>query len=192
MTITGGLSFPGKPVEPLEEGSLSMIAKNEAKTAFYLYRFYDDQGDLLYVGISNDPWRRQGEHLRKKHWYPLVHSWAVTKCGNNWDEARAVERWAIKNGHPRFNIADAPAPVPVRFAVRTETVFRICIAVMTVTYLSTWISLWMPSWGSWLNPICVTIIWIFAVLVIAAGLTMIPTSIRRFGAWLEKHIVPMF
>jgi predicted GIY-YIG superfamily endonuclease len=45
-----------------------VISASEQRTA--LYRFYDEHENLLYVGISNDPWRRWREHVYDKQWYP--------------------------------------------------------------------------------------------------------------------------
>jgi len=37
-----------------------------------LYRHYNDAGDLLYVGVSNNPYRRSQQHKRKSKWYTNV------------------------------------------------------------------------------------------------------------------------
>lgn len=37
-----------------------------------LYRLYDANGVLLYIGISGDPKRRFRQHARTKHWWPEV------------------------------------------------------------------------------------------------------------------------
>ena len=39
-----------------------------------LYRFFDEAGTLLYVGISNDPDVRWSYHARQKDWWPKVRS----------------------------------------------------------------------------------------------------------------------
>lgn len=38
-----------------------------------LYRFRDDSGALLYVGITNNPGRRWTEHQKSKPWWHQVH-----------------------------------------------------------------------------------------------------------------------
>lgn len=37
-----------------------------------LYRFYDANGVLLYVGITNDPGARWAHHARNKDWWQMV------------------------------------------------------------------------------------------------------------------------
>lgn len=87
-----------------------MIAEGETRTA--LYRFYDADEKLLYVGITDDPWRRWREHVRDKPWYPQVKHQAVT-----WYDARTAaevaEYVAIRCEGPRFNIAGAVRPVAI-------------------------------------------------------------------------------
>jgi hypothetical protein len=87
-----------------------MISKGEPRTA--LYRFYGTDETLLYVGITDDPWRRWREHVQTQPWYPLVKHQAIT-----WYEdrlaAEIAERVAIRRERPRFNIAGAVRPVAV-------------------------------------------------------------------------------
>lgn len=42
-----------------------------------VYRAYDAEGTLLYVGQSMNPKRRMGDH-RSKPWAPLVAKWSVS------------------------------------------------------------------------------------------------------------------
>lgn len=34
----------------------------------WLYRLFDSEGRLLYVGVTDDVWRRVGEHERTQEW----------------------------------------------------------------------------------------------------------------------------
>src|SRR5260370_1126197 len=87
-----------------------MISASEQRTA--LYRFYDATENLLYVGITNDPWRRWRQHVQEKSWYPQVKHQAVT-----WYDSRiaaeVAEHVAIRCERPRFNVAGAVRPVAV-------------------------------------------------------------------------------
>ncbi|MEU0660255.1 GIY-YIG nuclease family protein [Streptomyces lavendulocolor] len=71
-----------------------------------LYRFHDADGGLLYVGITNDPDHRRGQHARDAAdtWYPLAVTrevvWFDTRA-----EAETAEREALANERPRFNVA---------------------------------------------------------------------------------------
>ena len=78
-------------------------APASARTA--LYRHYDEQGRLLYVGISKDPENRGRSHARNSVWGDL----AVSFTGvwfDTWEEARKAEVTAIRIENPIFNIAE--------------------------------------------------------------------------------------
>lgn len=68
-----------------------------------LYRMYDEEGRLLYVGITGDPGQRFGDHAVKR-WFPLV---ATVKL--EWHPHRAAaavaEKRAISAERPRYNRA---------------------------------------------------------------------------------------
>lgn len=72
-----------------------------------LYRYYDEAGRLLYVGISNDALRRMGQHAAKD-WAPQVRSWHPVHFATR-AEAEAAERHAIRTERPVYNIAHARA-----------------------------------------------------------------------------------
>lgn len=71
------------------------------KTA--LYRHYDVNGDLLYVGISLDAMRRLMQHRYKSDWYEEICSidleWHATR-----EHALEAERQAIEIEDPLFNV----------------------------------------------------------------------------------------
>ena len=71
------------------------------KTA--LYRHFDADGVLLYVGISNSAMKRLDEHRAASHW-----SLDIARVELKWfetrDEALSAEREAIMNESPRHNI----------------------------------------------------------------------------------------
>lgn len=77
----------------------------EGRTA--VYRAYDDQDRLLYVGISPEPFDRLSQHARTRSWPShagrLTISWHDTR-----DEARAVEKDAIATEDPVFNRQGRP------------------------------------------------------------------------------------
>jgi predicted GIY-YIG superfamily endonuclease len=69
-----------------------------------LYRLYDANGKLLYVGITNDTERRWSDHSSDKSWWPDVTErtveWFATRPA-----AEAAEIQAIKTEKPRRNRA---------------------------------------------------------------------------------------
>ncbi|MFC5802775.1 GIY-YIG nuclease family protein [Streptomyces formicae] len=68
-----------------------------------LYRFYDDAGELLYVGISGDPELRQAQHSKDKSWWPEVMD-ASIEWFNNRDVALDREASAIRREKPKYNV----------------------------------------------------------------------------------------
>ena len=77
-----------------------------------LYRLYDVDDRLLYVGISENPERRWQTHsyTARNTWWPRVArndvTWHATR-----DEAAEAERKAIATEGPLFNIAGVPSPL---------------------------------------------------------------------------------
>lgn len=67
-----------------------------------LYRFFDADGRLLYVGISKDPDKRERAHALRSPWHPHAKSRTI-----EWHESREAaldaERAAIHEEAPLFN-----------------------------------------------------------------------------------------
>lgn len=76
-----------------------------------LYRFYSDQGQLLYVGITKDPAKRIEQHGDQKDWWSQVSGMTI-----EWYPDRATvlaaERRAIRVEHPAHNIQHTPRARP--------------------------------------------------------------------------------
>lgn len=68
-----------------------------------VYRFYDSNGTLLYVGVSRTPLKRWEQHQNTKEWFPDV---AVITRSIYPDKASAyeAERRAIIDEVPEYNI----------------------------------------------------------------------------------------
>jgi predicted GIY-YIG superfamily endonuclease len=66
-----------------------------------LYRHYDAQGGLLYIGISSEVLRRLGEH-RQSRWYRSI-ALITIEPFPTWKAAQAAERAAIRAEWPRYN-----------------------------------------------------------------------------------------
>lgn len=77
----------------------------------YVYRTYDRDGVLLYVGCTRDPERRFKEHRMCQEtisrWFPLMASREITAAMPE-AEALALETHWIRTLGPKFNVADAP------------------------------------------------------------------------------------
>lgn len=68
-----------------------------------LYRFFDAEGELLYVGITMNPAARWPKHRGGKPWWAEVTDITLETFQAR-AEALAAERQAIKTEHPRYNI----------------------------------------------------------------------------------------
>lgn len=68
-----------------------------------LYRHFDKDGALLYVGISLSAIRRMGQHRMESRWFDRVATIKVEHFATR-EEARTAERAAIKSENPKFNV----------------------------------------------------------------------------------------
>jgi predicted GIY-YIG superfamily endonuclease len=71
-----------------------------------VYRMFNDDGELLYVGVTSSFLRRMGDHKRDKPWYDEIGSierWRYTTR----EAANQAEWEAIQTENPRHNIARA-------------------------------------------------------------------------------------
>lgn len=83
-----------------DDGEVAFAIIKREPTA--LYRYWDAQHVLLYVGISNDPGRRDLQH-NAKPWKPSATRREVEWFGTR-DEAAFAEATAIRVERPKFNI----------------------------------------------------------------------------------------
>ena len=82
-----------------------------------LYRMFDRDGALLYVGISSNLDQRLGQHERGKPWWSQVVTMRIEHYPTR-AHAAAAERNAIVHEKPRWNIAynlGSTKPVPALF-----------------------------------------------------------------------------
>lgn len=70
--------------------------------AYVLYRHYDRQGKLLYVGMTCDPSRRLEQYQRAR-WFSSLRAVSLEKCQSK-EDALEREAKAIRLEHPRYNI----------------------------------------------------------------------------------------
>ncbi|MFI1067028.1 hypothetical protein ACH4TC_34720 [Streptomyces spororaveus] len=71
-----------------------------------VYRLRDDQGLLLYIGLSHSPQARYVQHEADKRWWPQVQHHTETWYDTR-EEAEAAERAAIGSEDPLYNRTDA-------------------------------------------------------------------------------------
>lgn len=72
-----------------------------------VYRHYNTDGDLLYVGASLNPFRRFLQHQGKSSWaYEAVNM--TVEWYDSREDAETAEMVAISKEKPRYNIAGKP------------------------------------------------------------------------------------
>lgn len=69
-----------------------------------LYRFFDIDDNLLYVGITGNLEARTGHHRKHKAWWRLVATMTVERF-DSLQQCEIAERTAIRDENPVFNIA---------------------------------------------------------------------------------------
>jgi predicted GIY-YIG superfamily endonuclease len=69
-----------------------------------LYRFFNAQNELLYVGITNNPFNRFSGHSSDKSWFSEI-SHATLEHYQNRAAVDRAETNAIKSENPKYNIA---------------------------------------------------------------------------------------
>lgn len=80
---------------------------------FTVYRQYDSDGVLLYVGCTDNLDRRTAEHRRNSPWWSQVGR-IESELLPNHAAARAEEWRLIKTADPLYNIAGASDPIGVQ------------------------------------------------------------------------------
>lgn len=71
-----------------------------------LYRLFDSEGRLLYVGVAFNPETRWKDHAKDKPWWNDVKRKAVVWCTTRTD-ALADEAEAIRTERPLYNVKDS-------------------------------------------------------------------------------------
>lgn len=69
-----------------------------------LYRHFDEDNKLLYVGISLSTFNRLSQHKDHSDWFKKIKNVTIEHFQTR-EEAMAAERNAIKSENPKFNIA---------------------------------------------------------------------------------------
>jgi predicted GIY-YIG superfamily endonuclease len=68
-----------------------------------LYRFFDEAGELLYVGVTMNPAARWKQHSQDKSWWTSVANITVEPHRDR-KAVLEAEALAIKTEHPRYNV----------------------------------------------------------------------------------------
>lgn len=76
------------------------------KTPHALYRFFDEGGELLYIGITNNPTARFRQHGSDKDWWHEVATIRMERYSSR-DAVLVAEKRAIIEEKPRYNVVHA-------------------------------------------------------------------------------------
>lgn len=97
------------PVAPTRHHRVTVLACNQPDPALWvdpvaMYKHVDEKGELLYIGISNDPVRRWHQHRETSLWAPFTtHIYLVWYRSRA--EAQRAEAENIRRQAPVFNTA---------------------------------------------------------------------------------------
>jgi len=80
-----------------------MTMNNLSQKPYALYRCFDKDKNLIYIGISASVLARLSQHSHQSHWFSELVYVKIEKFDSLCDAAYA-EKNAIKNEHPQFNI----------------------------------------------------------------------------------------
>lgn len=81
----------------------ALLRENENRE-HYLYRLFDAQDNLLYVGVTFMPGNRFDQHRREKHWWDQVARKEIEPFESR-SSALDAERSVIAAEAPRHNLA---------------------------------------------------------------------------------------
>jgi hypothetical protein len=88
----------------IEAAFEGFATEDETPTATALYRHFDSEGCLLYVGISLNAIARLANHRLTSHWFETVARVEIERFRSR-QAALAAERKAIRTEKPLHNIA---------------------------------------------------------------------------------------
>lgn len=103
----------------------------KASVEHALYRFFSEDGALLYVGISADPFKRMTQHRDGKPWWSEVAQVTIERHPSR-SAALLAEAAAIRDEVPRYNILRPSEPKPrtrVRFSYYEPAVNHVVTVV---------------------------------------------------------------
>jgi hypothetical protein len=96
--------LPAKHANPEQRiaEKFSRFAALGTEPKCYLYRQYGPTGDLLYVGVSLEPLRRQMAHFKIANWRAAIFRIVIEPFESR-EAALEAERQAIREEYPKFN-----------------------------------------------------------------------------------------
>lgn len=102
----GNRDSRGAPHTPLKGRAMAQSHSTDL-TPTSVYRYFDRDGILLYVGITGRGMSRNSEHNKSKDWWPYVTRQEVDHCKTR-RAALNLERETIRQFRPPFNTQHNP------------------------------------------------------------------------------------
>lgn len=93
----------GSKVRDFRDGHLMPITALDTMRWWYVYRYFDEASELLYVGVTADPYTRWLQHKRRSPWAEAVYAVSLERFAYE-DLALLFEREAIREEAPKHNI----------------------------------------------------------------------------------------
>ena len=92
---------------------MSSLNYTRRSETHHVYRAFDEDDRLLYVGCTVDFLIRLSEHRKSSAWYPLAARWTVEDYPNFYT-ARAIELRAIRTEGALYTpVPNGPKPWPM-------------------------------------------------------------------------------
>jgi excinuclease UvrABC nuclease subunit len=77
----------------------------------YIYKFYNEQDEVIYIGKTTDLQMRFNAHRNTKSWWHEVSEIKYIECQDNF-EMTTYERYYIRKFNPKYNVAERDCLVP--------------------------------------------------------------------------------
>ena len=81
-----------------------IINSNNISNTYLIYKFFNVNNELLYIGITNDIKIRLKQHKQKKKWFKNVDKIYISNNTMSRNEAHIYEIYYIANSNPKYNI----------------------------------------------------------------------------------------
>jgi predicted GIY-YIG superfamily endonuclease len=79
--------------------------------SFVLYRIFNAENELLYVGATTNPGARYNEHSKMQPWWDQAAMIKLEHLSSH-EELAIAEVEAIKSEKPKYNVTNADVPKP--------------------------------------------------------------------------------
>ncbi len=118
----------------MRPGDYERAGAKPGQVAHTVYRFFDADDELLWVGVTATRTRRFAQHREQREWWTEIVRAEFEHFGTR-AEAEAAEREQIQTLHPRYNVHKSNG-VPVGMLSTKELAEQIRVSSETVRVLA--------------------------------------------------------